>query len=298
MKNQNQKIQFYIGKGGVGKSTVSALQALSTAKKGAQTLLISLDPAHNQQDIFETELSDKPVKVAENLLIAEPNIEHWIKKYLKESEEKLQANYSYQQAFSLKNYFKLFRYSPAVEEYAMLMAMEHYVTNFPDKLIIVDMPPTALSLRFFALPGISIKWLEQLLELRIAINKKKEIISQLKIGTKELETDKVISQLKKIMSTYQKFQALFSAELTEINLVANPEKLSLNEAKRIYHKINDIGLNISCLVLNKVIVKNDFVVENNVLNHLALIQFNYSDETLLGLDSLNAFLNSTENLTH
>ena len=62
MKNQNQKIQFYIGKGGVGKSTVSALQALSTAKKGAQTLLISLDPAHNQQDIFETELSDKPVK--------------------------------------------------------------------------------------------------------------------------------------------------------------------------------------------------------------------------------------------
>jgi len=291
----NQRIQFYIGKGGVGKSTVSALQALNAANQGTQVLLISLDPAHNQQDIFGFKLSGQPVSISENLIVAEPNIDYWIKKYLKESEEKLQANYSYQQAFSLKNYFKIFRYSPAIEEYAMLMALEDYLRNFQDKLVIIDMPPTALSLRFFALPGISIKWLEQLMKLRKVINKKREIISKLKFGKKELETDKVISSLNKLMNTYQKFQALFSAEKTAINLVANPEKLSLNEAERTYHGIDDIGLTISSLVLNKLDSKNDFVLENKNLNRLDIKRFNYSNEKLLGLNGLNAYLNSSEN---
>ncbi|NJO88020.1 MAG: ArsA family ATPase [Chloroflexia bacterium] len=169
------QIQFYIGKGGVGKSTISALQALQFSKSGVKTLLISLDPAHNQQDIFEKELSDTPVYMTENLHVAEPNIDKWIKKYLKESEEKIQANYSYQRAFSIKNYFKLFKYSPTVEEFAMLMALDYYLNNFKVDLLVIDMPPTALSLRFFALPAISLKWLEQLFELRKAINKRKKL---------------------------------------------------------------------------------------------------------------------------
>lgn len=291
----NVQIRFYIGKGGVGKSTISALQALSAVKQGKETLLISLDPAHNQQDIFEVELSGMPLQVTENLFVAEPNIEQWIEKYLKESEQKLQANYRYQKAFSLKNYFKLFRYSPAVEEYTMLMALEHYLVNFQEKLIIVDMPPTALSLRFFALPGVSLKWLEQLLELRLSINKKREIISQLKIGTKELETDKVITQLYKLRSTYQMFQALFSAEKTEINLVANPEKLSLNEAERICKRISDIDLNISNLILNKFDKSSKFIIENKYIDKLNLLKFKYSGEKLLGLNNLNNYLINCEN---
>jgi arsenite/tail-anchored protein-transporting ATPase len=285
-----QNIQFYIGKGGVGKSTVSALEALRTAKSGISALLVSLDPAHNQQDIFECELGDKPVKVTDNLLVAEPNIDNWIKKYLKEAEEKLHANYSYQQAFGNKNYFKLFRYSPSVEEYAMLMALEHYLTTYTENLLIVDMPPTALSLRFFALPGISLKWLEQLLELRRAINKKKEIISQLKFGKKELETDKVLTQLAKLMDTYHGFQTIFSSKTTEINLVTNPEKLSLNEAERTIKKITDIGLNISYLILNKLEVYKEFSFENKLLIQKKLKTFYYSNSPLLGLGKLNEYL--------
>ncbi len=292
MHNYNE-IQFYIGKGGVGKSTISALQALQSSKSGTETFLVSLDPAHNQQDIFETELSDTPVIVTENLRIAEPDIDKWIKKYLKESEEKIQANYSYQQAFSIKNYFKLFKYSPTVEEFAMLMALEYYLNNFKAELIIIDMPPTALSLRFFALPAISLKWLEQLFELRKAINKKREIISQLKVGKKELETDKVLSQLSKLMNTYRKFQALFSAESTAINLVANPEKLSLNEAERTIKKIRDIELFISHLILNKLDTSKSFLLENESLKQLKLLKFYSSSIPLLGLENLHSYLSET-----
>ena len=57
---------FFMGKGGVGKSTAAALNSLFLAQKGFQVLLVSLDPAHNLSDIFEKKLSDKPEKIADN----------------------------------------------------------------------------------------------------------------------------------------------------------------------------------------------------------------------------------------
>ena len=41
------KILFFMGKGGVGKSTLSTLTAIYLAKNGNKVLLTSLDPAHN-----------------------------------------------------------------------------------------------------------------------------------------------------------------------------------------------------------------------------------------------------------
>jgi len=285
-----QQIHFFIGKGGVGKSTVSALSALHAAKFGNDTLLISLDPAHNQKDIFRKNFSGTPERVSENLHVVEPDIDQWVRKYLQESEEKLQANYRYQQAFSLKNYFKVFKYSPAVEEYAMLLAFSHYLEEFKHKhQILVDMPPSALSLRFFALPGLSLKWLEQLKELRLAINAKKEIISKLKFGNKEIETDKVMLQLQKLDKSYSDFRMLFNSTDTQINIVANPEELSINEAVRVYHKMKDIDLNISKLILNKVSSAMDDMIEIP-LKELKVSKFKLSAQKLIGLENLNAYL--------
>ena len=56
------------------------------------------------------------------------------------------------------------------------------------------MAPTALTLRFFSLPFITLIWLEELLTLRSQIYKKKEIISKIKIAGREIEQDRVKSQ--------------------------------------------------------------------------------------------------------
>jgi len=50
---------FFLGKGGTGKSTASALLSLVLIEKGKKVLLASFDDAHNQSDIFEVTLSDK-----------------------------------------------------------------------------------------------------------------------------------------------------------------------------------------------------------------------------------------------
>ena len=59
------------GKGGVGKSTTSAATALKQASLGKRVLLMSSDPAHNLGDLFETQLSNDPKPITENLWAVE-----------------------------------------------------------------------------------------------------------------------------------------------------------------------------------------------------------------------------------
>ena len=44
---------FFLGKGGVGKTTMSAAFALAMARSGKRVLIASLDPAHNLGDVLD-----------------------------------------------------------------------------------------------------------------------------------------------------------------------------------------------------------------------------------------------------
>ena len=81
------QLQFFIGKGGVGKSTTSALTSISLSQNSRDVLLVSMDPAHNQRDIFQQNFSEKPRQVAKRLAVKEVNLDYWIDKYLKETEK-------------------------------------------------------------------------------------------------------------------------------------------------------------------------------------------------------------------
>ncbi|MGD9301161.1 MAG: ArsA family ATPase, partial [Desulfobacterales bacterium] len=172
------QLLFYIGKGGVGKSTTSAITAVHLSRNSRNILLVSMDPAHNQRDIFQRDFSEKTRRVSDHLAVKEVNVDYWIEKYLKDTEKTIKRTYSYDSAFNLQNYFNVLQFSPGLEEYALLMAFENIIHTFEDKdVIIFDMAPTALTLRFFSLPFITLIWLEELLKLREKIYAKKEIIS-------------------------------------------------------------------------------------------------------------------------
>ena len=68
MDKKVQKIMFFLGKGGVGKSTTSSLYAVEKSLTGEKVLLASMDPAHNLGDIFEMQMSGKPKALSKNLL--------------------------------------------------------------------------------------------------------------------------------------------------------------------------------------------------------------------------------------
>lgn len=67
------RIILYTGKGGVGKTSISAATALQSAKQGLKTLVMSTDPAHSLGDSFGIKLSSEPLEIRENLWAQEIN---------------------------------------------------------------------------------------------------------------------------------------------------------------------------------------------------------------------------------
>jgi arsenite-transporting ATPase len=244
---------FFIGKGGVGKSTTSALAALSLAQRGCDTLLVSMDPAHNQRDIFRLRFSEQPRQVMPNLAVREVAQEYWMAAYLKETQQQLKRAYSYQSAFNIQNHYGILKHAPGLEEYALLRAFENILQCETQRdAIIFDMPPTALTLRFFSLPAITRIWLDALLKLRRQIYEKKQIVSKIQFGSREIEQDKVSSRLTDMISVHHRLRTELTAGSTQINLVLNPDRLSFAEARRICGKLAEINMRVDALLINKV----------------------------------------------
>lgn len=284
-------IQFFIGKGGVGKSTTSALTALKLAHRGHDTLLVSMDPAHNQSDIFQRRFSEKPTPVEHNLAVKEVDLDHWTATYLKDTQAQLKKAYSYQSAFNIQNYYNILKYSPGLEEYALLLAFENTLhTETKRDHIVFDMPPTALTMRFFSLPFITLIWLKELLKLRSQIYDKKEIISKIQFGKREIEQDKVKARLESLIDDHVHLQKHFAANGTRINLVLNNDPLSLAEAIRIRVKLGDIGMDIGQLMLNK--IKRGEPIESitDQLNGYPVNRFPLYSGNLCGLESLEKYI--------
>jgi arsenite-transporting ATPase len=287
---------FFMGKGGVGKSTSAALTSVFLAQKGFQVLLVSLDPAHNQSDIFEKNLSDKPFQIAPNLLAIEIDQEFWIKQYLKDVHHQINRTYSYLTALNLDKYFSVIKHSPGLEEYALILAFEKIRKDFSQfDYLIFDMPPTALSLKFFNLPSLSLIWIEHLLALRQEIIQKRELITKIKILKKEFERDKVLNKIEEQREQYQTLKDTFeNGELTRINLVLNSDKLSHAESIRIFKALQDIHISLYRTINNKMPIDSSCAVSDDALTNIPMLNFPYSETPLIGIDILQQFLEKNE----
>ena len=67
------RIILYLGKGGVGKTTISAATAVRSAMLGKRTLVVSTDLAHSLADCLNKPLTSEPKELATNLWAQEVN---------------------------------------------------------------------------------------------------------------------------------------------------------------------------------------------------------------------------------
>jgi arsenite/tail-anchored protein-transporting ATPase len=249
---------FFLGKGGVGKTTLSAAFALSLARTGKRVLVASLDPAHNLGDVLGTKLRDNPRKVEDNLSALEVDLGSWVDRYLEDSRSQMEATYSYNSSFNLDSFFNIMKYSPGTEEYAVLWAIEHIRGDLAHDydVVVFDTPPTALSLRFLAMPALSQKWVAELTKLRARILEKRQSITRINpvspvaSSCVDKSDDAVYGKLGAIQKRLAALSCLFSFE-SYIAVVINPDILSVSEALRIQEELDRIEVPLSCLCLNK-----------------------------------------------
>ena len=258
------KIVFYTGKGGVGKSTMAAATAFQLSKKH-KVLITSLDPAHNLGDIFGVTLKDKVTKFSGNLHLSEVDLQKRSREYLEREVDVLTRTYSYLHALNLDNYFNVLKYSPGIEEYALLTSIESTIRGETDyDYIIFDTPPTGLTLRFLALPRVTITWIERLMQIRRQILDKRHTIQKVRGGPKEGENnpeiklkydekdDDVLNRLKALDENYQSLNRVLQGLDCSVILVFNPDLLALRESQRLIEGLRDLSLPLRLLVDNKV----------------------------------------------
>jgi arsenite-transporting ATPase len=259
------KILFFTGKGGVGKSTMAAAAAWQLSQK-KRVLIVSLDPAHNLGDIFGVTISGKNISFTESLSLKEVDLRKLSREYLKREINVLTDTYRYLQTLNLDNYFSVLKYSPGIEEYALLTSIEKTIREEKDfDFIIFDTPPTGLTLRFLALPSITITWIDRLIQIRRTILEKRYTIHRIRGTLDDKETildyreedDDVLKRLKRLDDNYQSLNSVLQGKDSSVILVYNPDILSLRESGRLIEGLHDLNLPLRLLINNKVTKDNE-----------------------------------------
>ncbi len=259
------KTIFLTGKGGVGKSTVSAAVAWQLAEKGSRVLSVSLDPAHNLGDIFGLKLTERKHRYTENLYLSETNLEKASAAYIRQSQSLLTETYGYLKTLNMDSYFDLLKYSPGIEEYAVLTALEQMIRTERDfDFIVFDMPPTGLTLRILALPRITISWIDRLSVIRRKILEKrytvynirgKDVPEGARLSYRE-EDDRVLEKLKEMHARYSAVRTFLEGSDNSVVLVFNPDYLSLKESERIIKGLGELEMPLRVAFDNKVTEEN------------------------------------------
>ena len=79
-----KKIIILSGKGGVGKTTLSAATAVKISEMVEDNVMVvSFDIAHNLSDIFGKKIGDNQTQITDNLWAIEPDPEHYVQVYSK-----------------------------------------------------------------------------------------------------------------------------------------------------------------------------------------------------------------------
>lgn len=200
--------------------------------------------------------------------------------------------YSYLTAFNLEGYFDILKYSPGIEEYALLMAYKNIRKAASDiDYIIFDMPPTALTLKFLTLPHLSLLWLGKLLDLRNKIIEKREIITKIKFGKREIEKDKIRNKLNEQIKDYQAIKSVFEdSSKTSLNLVLNTDKLSFSESQLISDNLVKFNIPIKNIFLNKCNPDFDTQPIEKKYSNCGFQKLPSSEVPLLGVPALSNYL--------
>jgi arsenite-transporting ATPase len=257
-------------------------------------LLNSIDPAHNLHDIFQVSLGSKPKQIIPGLQAMETDLDQWVKKYLKDTERDFRSVYKYQEAFNLHRYFKTLKYSPGLEEYAVLLALVDTLRRFADRdYIVFDTPPTALTLKFLALPDVSLLWLQELSQFRQLILDKEQIITRIKQGRKQgsRERDPILGKIADMVDLYRGMAELLKdPDTTRTFLVLNPDELSLAESHLIWKELSNLGMQIPYLILNKAQADGEFVkqIEKHFPHTRTIVLPAIAGKELTGIETLDA----------
>jgi arsenite-transporting ATPase len=251
------RIIFYTGKGGVGKTSISAATGLKCAQAGQRTLILSLDIAHSLADVFDLDrdLTDqaegKPCGVADHLDIQEIDLQ-------KEIETNWSEIYTYistvLQTTGVEDVIaEEMAILPGMEEISLLLHINRYYKEDAYDTLILDCAPTGESLRFISMPTALEWYMKKLFRLeRNMFRLSRPVLKT--VSPVPLPKD---SYFENIQQLYKRLEGvdelLHDPEMTTVRLVTQPEQMVIRETRRAFMYFCLYGLTIDQVIVNRIL---------------------------------------------
>jgi arsenite-transporting ATPase len=251
------RIVLFAGKGGVGKTSIAAATGVACAKKGLETLIMSLDSAHSLGDSFDLKrtLLDKnkgePIPVAKNLSIQEMDVQ-----------EEMTKNWGevYKYIGTLLNIAGFdevlaeeLAILPGMEEVSSLLYINRYVADKRYDVILLDCAPTGESIRFISIPP-SLEWyMKKLFDVERKIVKVARPITK-RLYDVPLPEDEYFSAIEKLFERLEGIdKVLGDPKITTVRLITNPEKIILKETQRAYMYFSLYKMVVDAIIINRIL---------------------------------------------
>lgn len=242
------RIILFTGKGGVGKTTLSAATALHAARRGIKTLVLSTDTAHSLSDAIDQELGPEPREIAPNLYAQEFDVYYSMKKHWESVRQLMLAVFKFQ---GVKNVVaEELSALPGMEEASAFLWLEEYYRRKEYELIIIDSAPTGETLSLLSLPQVTQSWvLKAFPGQRFAM---KGFGAMVRTMT-GIPLDKGMDELETLFDKLERIQKVMQdPEVCSIRIVVNPERMVVKEAKRAYSYLQLYGYHVDGVIVNRI----------------------------------------------
>lgn len=247
------RIILFTGKGGVGKTTTAAASGILSAKKGYKTLIISTDPAHSLSDALDKELSPEPIQISENLWCMEFDVYYSMKKYWSNMREMMKAIFKFQGVTNVVA--EELSVLPGMEEGAAFLWLEKFYREKTYDVIIIDSAPTGETLSLLSLPQVAKSWMTKAFPgQRFAMRTFGKVVRK----TTGIPVDKGYDEMESLFNKLETIQkVLLDPKICSIRIVANPERMVVQEAKRAYSYLQLYGYNVDAIIVNRIMPEAD-----------------------------------------
>jgi arsenite-transporting ATPase len=247
------RVIVHTGKGGVGKTSISAATAVRCAEMGLKTIVISTDTAHSLGDSLEKQIGPEPIEIYPNLWAQEVDARYSMDKYWGKIQRYLSSLFSRQGVDEIVA--EEVTILPGLEEGAHLLWINQYVEQGQFDVLIVDAAPTAETLRLLSLPDVTRWWVEKIIAIAQGATRILRPIGKV-LGRDQtmIPEDNAWSEVRVLFDTLDKVRDLLSdPEISSIRLVVNPEKMVIKETQRTYTYLNLYGYATDAIICNRII---------------------------------------------
>ena len=140
---------------------------------------------------------------------------------------------------------------PGMEEASAFLWIEKYYREKFYDVLIIDSAPTGETLTLLTLPQVMQSWLTKAFPgQKLVIKTLGKVLNK----TKGIPLDKGYDELQNLFNKLEQVQkVMLNPKVCSIRIVANPERMVIQEAKRAFTYLNLYGYNVDAIVVNRIL---------------------------------------------